>query len=138
MLDGNDICAKLIQILIIVSLIAFSLETIPDLTPQQKMILQLIELFTITVFTVEYFLRIYSYKEPLKFITSGWGIIDALAIFPYYLFVGVDLRAARIFRLLRLSPCPPVLSLPLCHERVAKKWMLLNRQKRLHHLQVLS
>ena len=41
-------------------------------------------------------------KKKLKFIFSFYGIIDLLAILPYYLSFGFDLRSARVLRFLRL------------------------------------
>ncbi|MCK8480061.1 ion transporter [Psychroserpens algicola] len=91
-----------IQALILVSIITFSVETIPDLKPQTRTILQSIELFCVIVFTIEYLLRIYVANSKLKFIFSFFGIIDVLAILPFYLSFGVDLRSLRALRFLRL------------------------------------
>jgi len=54
------------------------------------------------VFTIEYILRIYVADNKLRFIFSFFGIIDFLAILPFYLAVGVDLRSLRALRFLRL------------------------------------
>ena len=91
-----------IQLLIICSLVSYSMETLPDLTERTVRILQYIEIFIISFFTIEYILRIITSPKPLKFVTSFWGIVDALAIIPYYLATGLDIRYVRILRLLRL------------------------------------
>ncbi len=91
-----------IQALILISIITFSVETIPDLKPQTRRILQSIELFCVVVFTMEYLLRIFVADKKLKFICSFFGIIDLLAILPFYLSFGVDLRSLRALRFLRL------------------------------------
>ncbi len=95
-----------IQVLTIISLISFSLETLPGISVKASEILYVIEIVTISIFTIEYFLRIISSKKPFKFIISWWGIVDILAILPYYLStyvgIGVDLRAIRVLRLFRL------------------------------------
>ena len=67
--------------------------------------------FTI-LFTVEYGLRLWSVKQPLRYATSFFGIIDLLAILPTYLsllFLGGNylivirvLRLLRVFRILKL------------------------------------
>lgn len=101
-LDGNSYTALLLQLLIIISLITFSLETLPTLSEQSKSILTRIELITIIIFSIEYILRIITYDKPLKFIFSWWGAVDAAVLLPYYLAIGIDLRAVRIFRLFRL------------------------------------
>ena len=91
-----------IQALILLSIVTFSVETIPDLKPQTRTILQSIELFCVVVFTLEYLLRIYVADSKPKFIFSFFGIIDLLAILPFYLSFGVDLRSLRALRFLRL------------------------------------
>lgn len=91
-----------IQSLIVLSLINFSIETIPDLSPRAQAILFLMRVVTIAVFTLEYLLRIWVAEKKLKFIFSFFGIIDLLAILPFYISTGIDLRSLRAFRLLRL------------------------------------
>lgn len=91
-----------IQFLIVLSLITFSIETLPDLSDQTVLILRFIEIFTVSIFTIEYLLRIGVSNNRLKFIFSLQGLIDFLAIFPFYLRIGIDLRSIRVFRLLRL------------------------------------
>ena len=91
-----------IQILIIVSILTFSADTTPDLKPQTRKILDSIELFCVIVFSIEYVLRIYVADKKLKFIFSFFGIIDLLAILPFYLAFGVDLKSIRAFRFVRL------------------------------------
>lgn len=41
--------------------------------------------FTVTVFTFEYLLRIWSAEKPLHYVFSWWGLIDLIAILPFYL-----------------------------------------------------
>jgi len=94
--------ALFIQALIVVSIITFSIETISDLKPQTRTILKSIELFVVIVFTIEYLLRIFVADSKPKFIFSFFGIIDFLAILPFYLSFGVDLRSLRALRFLRL------------------------------------
>ena len=94
--------AFFIQSLILLSIVTFSIETIPNLKPQTRTILQSIEWFSVIVFTLEYLLRIYVADSKSKFIFSFFGIIDLLAILPFYLSFGVDLRSLRALRFLRL------------------------------------
>ena len=74
-----------IQVLILLSLISFSLETLPDLNSKTKYILSLFELISVIVFSAEFILRIVLTKSPFKYIFSFFGIIDLLAILPFYL-----------------------------------------------------
>lgn len=94
--------AFFIQALILISVITFSIETIPNLKPQTRAILQTIEWFSVIVFSLEYLLRIYVADSKPKFIFSFFGIIDLLAILPFYLSFGIDLRSLRALRFLRL------------------------------------
>ncbi len=94
--------AFFIQGLILLSIVTFSVETIPDLKPQTRMLLRAIEWFSVIVFTLEYVLRIYVADSKPKFIFSFFGIIDLLAILPFYLSFGLDLRSLRALRFLRL------------------------------------
>ncbi len=94
-----------IQLLILVSLISFTLETVPDLPPEAYEVLSLIELITVIIFSAEYILRLMIAESKWQFIFSFYGIIDLLAILPFYVATGVDLRslrALRFFRTIRL------------------------------------
>lgn len=91
-----------IQILIVISLISFSVETIPNLSVDTQKFLRLIEVVTVILFTIEYVLRITVSDKKIKFIFSFFGLIDLFAILPFYLSTGIDLRSIRILRLLRL------------------------------------
>jgi len=91
-----------IQILIILSIITFSIETIPNLSQNTIDILNTFEKFTIIIFTFEYIVRIYTADKKLKYIFSFYRIIDFLAIIPFYLTYFLDLRTIKAFRLFRL------------------------------------
>lgn len=94
--------AFFIQFLIVLSVITFSIETIPNLKPQTRVILNSIEIFCVTIFTIEYIARIYVADKKFKFIFSFFGLIDLFAILPFYLSFGVDLRSLRVLRMFRL------------------------------------
>ncbi len=94
--------AFFIQALILVSLITFSVETLPNLKPETRYLLRAIEIFCVVVFTVEYILRIYVADSKPRFIFSFFGLIDLVAILPFYLSFGIDLRSLRALRFLRL------------------------------------
>ena len=91
-----------IQALVVASLVAFSIETLPGLSLEARSFLQSFETASVAVFTIEYFLRLFVADRKLGFVFSFFGSVDALAIVPFYLSTGVDLRAVRIVRLLRL------------------------------------
>ena len=91
-----------IQALIVVSLVTFSVETLPGLTETTLRWLRRIEIATVSIFTIEYILRIIVANRKLAFIFSFYGLVDLLSILPFYIASGVDLRSIRAFRLLRL------------------------------------
>jgi len=91
-----------IQVLIILSLITFSISTIPDLSERALLILSILEIITVAIFSVEYVLRIYAAEKKLDYILSFYGVIDLLAILPFYLSTAIDLRSIRVLRLFRL------------------------------------
>jgi voltage-gated potassium channel len=91
-----------IQFLIFTSLIAFTIETLPNNSIAIIEFLNVFELICVAIFTMEYFLRIYVAKKPLKYIFSFYGVIDLLAIFPFYLRTAYDFRALRAFRVFRI------------------------------------
>lgn len=91
-----------IQFLIVLSVVVFSIETLPDLKTHTREILHSIEIFCVIIFTIEYLARIYIAESKPKFIFSFFGIIDFLAILPFYLSFGFDLRSLRLLRMFRL------------------------------------
>jgi voltage-gated potassium channel len=91
-----------IQGLIFLSLVSFSLDTLPRLSPEFRVGLKLFETITVIIFSLEYVLRLYVSKKPLRFVFSFYGIIDILAILPFYLNTFLDLRFLRAFRIFRV------------------------------------
>lgn len=91
-----------IQILILLSLIAFTIETLPDNSASTIKLLKTFELICVIIFSIEYLFRIYVSKNPFGYIFSFYGIIDFFAIFPFYLRGAYDLRALRAFRIFRI------------------------------------
>lgn len=55
----------------------------------------------VTLFTVEYILRIWSAKRPMRYVSSWWGIIDLVAILPFYLAKMGILANPEVFLMLR-------------------------------------
>jgi|TARA_B110000977_G_scaffold131349_1_gene167377 voltage-gated potassium channel len=91
-----------IQALILLSLLAFTIETFPDNSKVTIELLNTFEFLCVIIFSIEYLLRVIVSKKPLKYIFSFYGIIDFLAIFPFYLKSIYDLRALRAFRIFRI------------------------------------
>lgn len=96
-----------LQGLILLSLTALTLASLKGLAGWAVTVLFAIEVLTMAFFTIEYILRVLSAPSARRYIFSFWGIVDFLAVFPYYIFNDSQwvraLRFLRIFRLLRFN-----------------------------------
>jgi len=91
----------MIQSLIVLSIISFSIETLPNLNKDLLHFLDTFELICVIIFTTEYVLRVFL-SNGFKYAFSFFGLIDAIAIIPFYVSIGLDLRSVRVFRLFKL------------------------------------
>jgi voltage-gated potassium channel len=101
------------QMLILLNVCAFVLETIKPIYQALKVEFELFETVSVGIFTLEYLLRIWSITESSaypktwqgrwRYMTSPMAVIDVLAFLPAYLpLIYQDLRIVRAFRLFRL------------------------------------
>jgi voltage-gated potassium channel len=109
------IVGRLIVVLIVVNLVAMTLDSVPALQAQYEPLFTEIELLSLVLFTIEYGLRVWvaaehaphrpssERKARWKFITSPFGVIDLLAVLPFWLalVLPVDLRVLLVFRMAR-------------------------------------
>ena len=105
---------KWVGLLIVANLFTLVLEHVPAVFEPYKHYFHIFDLFSITVFVIEYLMRLYLAPEDFEFnkrklprlayIFSPFAIIDFLAVAPFFLqsFIPVDLRALRVLRLLRI------------------------------------
>lgn len=91
-----------IQVLILLSLVAFALETVPGLTARELALLHGFEMFSVAVFTVEYAIRLTFTRPRRRYAFSFFGLIDIISIVPFYLSLGIGTESMRALRLLRL------------------------------------
>ena len=97
---------------IFISVLIAVLDSLPNLSDQQRNFFHVLEWVFTILFSIEYLVRIYISERPSRYVFSFWGIIDLLAIIPTYLsliFYGYQyllivriLRLLRVFRILRL------------------------------------
>lgn len=92
-----------LQSLILISIVTFSIETLPNLKQSTLKLLNITEAVIVSIFTIEYLLRLYVADKKLSYIFSFYGLIDLIAIIPFYISAGIDLRSLRVFRLFRLA-----------------------------------
>ncbi|MCH8327192.1 MAG: ion transporter [Candidatus Marinimicrobia bacterium] len=90
------------------------LATVPSMALAYGRFFKLFELFSITIFSVEYLLRVWTCTENerysgsimgrLRYILTPMALIDLVAILPFYLplIMPVDLRFLRALRILRI------------------------------------
>lgn len=102
-----------LMILIVVSILTVSMETMRDLSPRTQSAMVVLEWVLTAVFTLEYVLRLMAVRQPWRYATSFFGIVDLLAILPTWLGLFIPgaqallvvrvLRLLRIFRILKLA-----------------------------------
>jgi serine phosphatase RsbU (regulator of sigma subunit) len=95
---------NLILAFIALSLLSVGLEAALELPAWALRPLQVAETVVVLVFSFEYVLRLIDAERKIAFVFSFYGIVDLLAIAPYFL-AGVDaryLRALRVLRMLRV------------------------------------
>ena len=91
-----------VQLLVVISVVSFTVGTLPTLSAETQGLLASLERITVILFSAEYVLRFVVAKSPFKYAFSFFGFIDLIAILPFYLSVGIDLRAMRAVRFLRI------------------------------------
>jgi voltage-gated potassium channel len=105
-----------IIVLIILNVIVVILETVISINDQFRNFFYYFDIVSVTIFTIEYILRVWSSNHEEKYKHSVWGrlkymispgaIIDLIAIIPFFLLLffglGIDIREIRILRLFRV------------------------------------
>jgi voltage-gated potassium channel len=112
---AGRLVSRLLIVLIVINLIAVVLESVPALRNRFGELFLGVEIASLLVFSIEYALRLWVAAEHppyrhltknrarLKFAASAMGIVDLLAVLPFWfmLFVPGDLRVVLVFRILR-------------------------------------
>jgi len=106
----------LLILLISLNVIAIFLETVGSIYEQYQRAFWYFEVFSVAIFTIEYFARVWSsvdleeavdsspIKGRIRYMLSPIALVDLIAILPFYLslYLSIDLRFLRVLRLLRL------------------------------------
>jgi voltage-gated potassium channel len=99
--------------LIFLNVMAVIIGSVQSVQARWGRFLDVFEIFSVVVFTVEYLVRLWScttdhhYSGPLRgrlrLALRAMSVVDLLSILPFYLpFLGIDLRSLRVLRLLRI------------------------------------
>lgn len=112
----------LLLIAILLSVVVVMVESVRDIREHYEYELKAIEWGFTVLFTVEYFVRLYCSRRPLRYAFSFYGVVDLLALLPTYLtlvpgFVGGQsaqrltvIRALRLLRAFRIFKLAHMLS----------------------------
>lgn len=116
--DAGDRASRIVDIIllsaILVSVGGLVLGTVPELHARYGMAFRAVELVTVSIFVVEYLLRLWCCVEipgharpvtgRIRFALRPMPLIDLAAILPSVLMIaGFDLRALRLARVLRIA-----------------------------------
>lgn len=103
-----------IAVLILLNVTAVMLDSVRSIQTQWGRFLYSFEVFSVMVFTLEYFIRLWfaplqkEYRGPvsgrIRYLFSFYALVDLIAILPFYLplLIPMDLRFLRIIRLIRI------------------------------------
>ena len=105
----------ILLVMILLSVTVVMLESVEGFRLKWLWLFDILEWVFTILFSIEYLLRIYSVKNPMKYIFSFYGIIDLLSLIPSFLGIGLGttnnigsiktirtIRLIRIFRILKL------------------------------------
>jgi len=94
----------MIMVIIVCGALVSMLETLQDVTDRWESVIQILSVVVTILFSVEYLLRIYAAKSPLRYVFSFYGVIDLLAVLPAILMgdFNTAIRLLRVLRLLKL------------------------------------
>lgn len=110
----NRIFHLSIMALISLNVLAVVLETVESLSSQYVIFFKTFELFSVSVFTLEYLFRMWTctvdirfhgaINGRIRFAVTPFALVDLMAVLPFYvpMFLPLDLRFIRALRLFRL------------------------------------
>jgi len=113
---ASKICDVFITTLVLCNILSVILESVSSLQAVYGQYFDLFEFWSVMFFTLEYVLRFWAtgatysdhgqkWRGRREYMFGFYGVVDLLAILPFYLqilFPGADMRALRILRLVRV------------------------------------
>ncbi|MGL1889478.1 MAG: ion transporter [Reichenbachiella sp.] len=119
--EGKDAASKyfdlFIMTLIILNVIVIMTETVEEYGTKYELFFRNFEIFSVTIFSIEYIIRLWTctaipkYAHPvwgrIRYVFSAGALVDLIAILPFYLPMVFTMntmliRMLRLFRLLRI------------------------------------
>ena len=119
--EDGDLKGKLIDVailsLVLLNVLAVVMESVSSIFTRYELYFYYFEILSVAIFSVEYFLRLWANgairydtrigisNGSVRYAFSFHGVIDLIAILPFYLQMllpGLDLRVLRILRLMRV------------------------------------
>ncbi len=98
---------------ILLSILVVVLESVPAIGKQHAGVMRVLEWAFTLLFTVEYLARLACVRQPLRYATSFYGMVDLLSVLPTYVSLLVPgsqalldiriLRLLRVFRIFKLT-----------------------------------
>ena len=77
----------IITLLIILSVLTVTLETVAHLDDNYPHLFAMVEWFFTILFTIEFAFRLYTAADRWKYLTSFFGLVDLLSILPTYILI---------------------------------------------------
>ena len=114
--DSDTFLGKVFDILLLLaifsSVIVVALDSVREIRAEHHSLLIGLEWGFTILFTLEYLVRIFCVRHPMKYIFSFYGLVDLLSILPTYISLFADgyqslavvreLRVLRLFRIFKL------------------------------------
>ena len=113
---------------ILVSIAAMSLATVPDLPDWAYRTLDVLDVVVIVLFTAEYLLRLWTARSAWRYARSGWGIVDLATILPFWLTLGGNFQVLRSLRLIRLLRIGKLARHVAALERITRTFQLIREE----------
>lgn len=103
----------IVLVAIVLSVLIVFLESVSEIASRHRTLFLTLEWCFTILFTIEYLVRLWVARKPLRYMTSFFGVVDLLSILPtyislllpgtHYLLTIRILRVIRVFRIFKLA-----------------------------------